>query len=182
LVLRQGLPKKGWKEHKKNCVHNPVARWINLAPSPSGSSSTIPDQDWKYGGKGLSLKVDKPFHRLKKGKWLHDRPENDTYKLLIDVFRMKLEDGYKFDGEVELDSIYDGSPSSIRAFQRFFNKVEKKKDMLPPWWNSDKRKNCERMRWTKTRRIGLICHAVLRSRYHRPLWRPCYADATPYVR
>src|SRR5947209_7521905 len=68
--------KADWKEHKKHCLSRATAAInVNMAPGPSAdSTSSIPDHEWK-NGRGLQLKVDKPFTRLQDKKWLHDRPK-----------------------------------------------------------------------------------------------------------
>ena len=121
-----------WKTHKPKCLVVTHSTHIDMVPGPSPGSS-IPDQDWK-NGKGLSLKVDKPFTYLQEKKWLYNRPETDTYKLLIDSFRMKLDDTYIIEQDNVNGSIYAGEPTSLPAFKSFLNKVEKAPgNLLPPW-------------------------------------------------
>ncbi|KAH0364697.1 SET domain-containing protein, partial [Aureobasidium melanogenum] len=92
--------------------------------------------------KNLSKTVEKPFHKLQARTWLHDRPDSDVYKLLIDCFRLRQEDEYSFKGDVDYDSIYAGGPHSKAPFLRFLNQAEAAKDVLPPWWSSKNTKAC----------------------------------------
>lgn len=80
--------------------------------------------------------MDKPFYKLQARTWLHDRPENDVYKLLIDCFCLRQEDEYSFKGDVDYDFIYGGGPNSKGPFLRFLNQAKAAKGVLPPWWSS----------------------------------------------
>lgn len=84
----------------------------------------------------------KPFHRLDAGTWLHDRPEEDVFIPLIDSFRLRLDDDYKFDGDVEVGTVYDGAPNSAPAFRRFLKRAEKRTGLLPSWWTKEKSTAC----------------------------------------
>ncbi|KAF9342775.1 hypothetical protein BGX26_006866 [Mortierella sp. AD094] len=92
--------------------------------------------------KGLSTTIQKPFHKLHAKTWLHDRPEKDTYNLLIDTYRLKMEDMYKFDGSAEADSVYNGSSDGSEGLKRFLRLAESKPGVLPPWWSKAKAEEC----------------------------------------
>ncbi|KKY27261.1 putative mynd domain [Phaeomoniella chlamydospora] len=53
-----------------------------------------------------------------------------------------MDDDYKFDGDVEAGSLYDGSPSGEPSFRRYMNKVQRKKNLLPPWWSAESVREC----------------------------------------
>ncbi|KAK5462436.1 hypothetical protein LTS15_002148 [Exophiala xenobiotica] len=77
------------------------------------------------------------------------KPFQDVYKLLIDAYLLRLEDDYKFSGNVDADSIYGGAPNGYGGFRRFLLKVEKKDVMLPQWWSREKQtalKDWDRLR------------------------------------
>ncbi|KAK3312848.1 putative MYND domain protein [Apodospora peruviana] len=57
------------------------------------------------------------------GTWLHDRPEKGVFRLLIDAYRMRMENNYMFDGDVDVDSIYSGEGNGGVAFCRFLEKL-----------------------------------------------------------
>jgi splicing suppressor protein 51 len=93
--------------------------------------------------KGLSVAIDKPFHRLDTQTWLHDRPEQDVYKLLIDTYRFRVEDDYKLEGDADADSIYGGASDGRQGFRRFLRLAEKRRGLLPSWWSPEKAAECE---------------------------------------
>lgn len=56
---------------------------------------------------------------------------------------MRVEDEYKFRGDVMEESAYgDGDPA--KGFRWYLMKAEGKKHVLPGWWNAEKRKACVR--------------------------------------
>ncbi|KAF7504210.1 hypothetical protein GJ744_002583 [Endocarpon pusillum] len=105
--------------HKKGCVSNAAT-----AESPV-------------------VGVDKPFHRLHAKTWLHDRPEQDVYKLLIDTYRLRMEDNYKLEDTVDEGSIYGSAPNGLKGFRHFLDLAESKGRLLPGWWSPEKRAACE---------------------------------------
>lgn len=67
----------------------------------------------------------------------------DVYQLLIDVYRMRMEDQYVFEGECDLDSIYGGRASSKKGFRHFLRRAEKAHGVFPSWWDEGKAIECE---------------------------------------
>ncbi|KPM41699.1 hypothetical protein AK830_g4846 [Neonectria ditissima] len=120
--------KSDWKGHRKVCGKQ----------QGDAASSSPPT-------KGLDSPVADPFTRLDNGTWLHDRPEIDVYRLLIDAYRMHVEDVYTVEGEAEEDSIYAGAPNGLRGFKSFLDDVEECHGLMPSWWNREKRTACERL-------------------------------------
>ncbi|KAI0130383.1 hypothetical protein BJ170DRAFT_620007 [Xylariales sp. AK1849] len=127
-----------WKVHKRAC-----GRSEQNASTSSGNhrGSSAPNQP--SPGKGLEAPTDNPYSRLHSRTWLHDRPEKDVYKLLIDTYRLRMEDNYTFDGDADLDSIYGGAAHGLRGFRRLLAKAKSRPNILPPWWNDEKQKECE---------------------------------------
>ncbi|KAK4539517.1 hypothetical protein LTR36_010862 [Oleoguttula mirabilis] len=73
--------------------------------------------------------------------WLHNRSEDETYKLLIDSYHLRIEDEYTFRGDA--GGLYaDEDP--VPHFRRFLRKAEKKEGVLPPWWTLEKKTACVR--------------------------------------
>ncbi|ROT35420.1 hypothetical protein SODALDRAFT_346357 [Sodiomyces alkalinus F11] len=68
--------------------------------------------------KGLDQPITKPFTCLENGTWLHDRSEMDVYRLLIDVFRIRIEDNYTHGTHTE-GTIMAGEPHSLQGFRDF---------------------------------------------------------------
>ncbi|KAJ6445638.1 Zinc finger, MYND-type [Purpureocillium lavendulum] len=127
--------KADWKAHKKICgkqAGGPSA--IPVEPASAGKVSPP---------KGLEKGVADPFTRLDKGVWLHDRPEKDVYALLIDAYRLHVDDTYKMDGEVESDSVYSGAADGLKGFRRFIARAAAQPGLLPPWWDDAKKADCE---------------------------------------
>ncbi|KAI5460432.1 putative MYND domain protein [Mariannaea sp. PMI_226] len=115
-----------WKRHKKGCGKPP--------PRPGSSPPKSVDQ-------GIS----QPFTNLERGNWLHGRSEKDTYRLLLDAYRLRTEDDYNLEQIVDEDGLYSGNPNSLPGFKRFLDKAEQRPDLLPAWWNAEKRRECEAM-------------------------------------
>ena len=114
--------KDDWKNHKKACRPLPP-RFI----------------------------IDKPFTALKEGTWLFTRPEEDIYQLLIDVYRMRREDRYRFEGKVDKGCIYSGAntATALRHFRKYLYGVVDAdakqpigKNMLPSWWSAESFEKC----------------------------------------
>ncbi|EQL02299.1 hypothetical protein G6O67_007491 [Ophiocordyceps sinensis] len=112
--------KADWKVHKKIC-----AKQADAAANSSG-----------------------PFTRLENGTWLHDRSEKDVYGLLIDAYRLRAEDMYKIEGEADADSLYGGAADGLRGFKLFLERVERCPGLLPPWWDANKKEECETLGMT----------------------------------
>lgn len=85
--------------------------------------------------------MENPFRKLLDEKWLHDRPETDVYKLLIDTYRLRMQDNYIF-GDADVDSIYNGLRDGRPGFRRFLKQVERRSGLLPEWWGPAKAKEC----------------------------------------
>lgn len=90
-----------------------------------------------------------PFTRLASRTWLHDRPEADVFRLLIDVYRMRIEDDYSLGGgQVDVHSIYGGEVRDgrlgLRKMLRRMRKRSALRDLLPPWWTVAKVEACAR--------------------------------------
>ncbi|KAK4232691.1 tudor domain-protein 1 [Achaetomium macrosporum] len=126
--------KADWKAHKKVCGKGGG----NSTGTPGASRADT----MLSPPKGLDQPIAKPFTRLDNNTWLHDRPEKDVYRLLIDAYRLRVEDNYNFDGDVDDDSLYGGTPNGLRGFKRFLE-LAGSSGLLPPWWNADKQRECE---------------------------------------
>jgi len=129
--------KSDWKTHKKICGKQEIP----------ATKAQLPDResDWEEvtaasaDTRALDGSIAKPFTRINNGTWLHNRPEKDVYKLLIDTYRMKMEDQYKFEGDADVDSIYGGASDGKSGFERFLKLVEapSKRHLLPSWWSPE---------------------------------------------
>ncbi|KAI5358650.1 hypothetical protein Slin14017_G109330 [Septoria linicola] len=117
----KGCQKAHWKSHKKECSRLASTR---DTPASSGGSSSA------------------PFTAIFKGNFLHDRPEDETYKLLVDILRMRQEDMYTHQGDTMPGTIYNGSSSSETAFRLMLRRAKQINDFLPAWWSDEKEEAC----------------------------------------
>ncbi|KAF1851614.1 uncharacterized protein K460DRAFT_362375 [Cucurbitaria berberidis CBS 394.84] len=128
--------KADWKTHKKVCAKNAADAFVgaNTEHSTNYSAGRLKD---------LEKHVSNPFTRLDQGKYLHDRPETDVFKLLIDSFRMRQADDLNLENKTTPRSVYTGASSSIEPFRQYLAKAATRPNLLPPWWTADKQKECE---------------------------------------
>lgn len=124
--------KADWKMHKKICSKNAA----EARGGGQGSSSSSPRLN------NLDKHVPNPFTRLDQGTYLHERPEKDVFKLLIDSFRIRQEDDFNFEGKAMPRSVYSGTSSSVEPFRQYIDKATGKGGLLPPWWTAEKAKEC----------------------------------------
>ncbi len=115
-MLRNYTTKPNTKDQSPN-VSDEASKSENIRLSPT---------------KGLELPIPMPFTRLDEGTWLHNRPETDVYKLLVDAYRLRVEDTHIFKGEAMEDSVYAGCKSGRRSFRKFLRKAATIPGLLPP--------------------------------------------------
>ncbi|KJX94854.1 hypothetical protein TI39_contig4154g00025 [Zymoseptoria brevis] len=118
-----------WKVHKKSCA--------KLAGNGG-------DEGPSTGAEVPERSDSKPFTAIYHNNFLHDRSEEETFKILIDTLRMRQEDMYFFHGDTMPGTIYDGSSTSIPAFRQFIRKAQAVEGFLPPWWTDAKLEQCIR--------------------------------------
>jgi mitochondrial splicing suppressor protein 51 len=86
--------------------------------------------------KRLESFVAKPFTKLHGGTWLHNRSEKDTFQLLIDAYRLRLDD----------DHIFSGGPHPQKATGetgfRDFLRLTETRGLLPRWWSTQTTNEC----------------------------------------
>lgn len=117
--------KADWKTHKKVCAssqqNKPNAKTdFNAMPKPASDF----------------------FKGLADSNTLHGIPEKDAFVRLIDCYRMRVEDDYKFAGEAR--GLYNDE-NPLPDFQQFLDLAQKRKGVLPKWWSGEKRSECERL-------------------------------------
>ncbi|KAJ5008574.1 Glucan endo-1,3-beta-glucosidase A1 [Colletotrichum sp. SAR 10_66] len=103
---------------------------------------------WPTPSRGLEAPIVNAFTNLEKRTYLHNRPEKDVYEILIDCYRLRMEDDAKIVGIMEPDSIYASRSSDGKAgFRRFLETARRSVNgkLLPPWWNDEKQQECEAM-------------------------------------
>jgi splicing suppressor protein 51 len=96
----------------------------------------------------LGVHFDNPFSRLENGTWLDGRTESDEHKLLIDTYRLRMDDRYKFERVAESDGIYhgvdkmeEGVGGGVKGFRHFLTKIVDDR-VFPHWWTEKKVEAC----------------------------------------
>lgn len=147
LYCNRDCQKTHWKTHKKVCASQANA---NISSSTSAEARTYVEANAIHSSTysaprlhDLDVHVPNPFTRLDQGTYLHGRSETDVYKLLIDSFRMRQADDLNLENKKTPESIYTGAASSIVPFRAYPTKEGTRRDLLPPWWNAEKLKECE---------------------------------------
>ncbi|KAJ5794180.1 hypothetical protein N7457_000779 [Penicillium paradoxum] len=138
LYCSRECQKADYRVHKQTCTTKTQSTAATEASVAETSIETSPKQ------KALQVNIEQPFYQLEAGKWLCDRPEEDVYKLLIDAYRLRLDDDYKFGGIADRDSIYGGANHGKMGFTRFLRLIEQKRGLLPDWWSPSKATECVR--------------------------------------
>ncbi|KAL7908640.1 hypothetical protein GGI35DRAFT_408243 [Trichoderma velutinum] len=144
--------KADWKANKKICGSNQSTNTASSSSRASNSGNTRLSPP-----KGLDQPVSMPFTRLDKGTWLHNRTEMDVYRLLIDAYRLRVEDTYTMEGELMEGSIYDGNPDGLPGFRKFLRAAAAVPGLLPPWWSNEKKAACERLGMDASQWSDLRC-------------------------
>lgn len=120
-----------WKDHKKECSR--IAHESETSP-PSGSGS----------GSGSIDNATKPFTSISNNTFLHNRPEKETFRMLVDLVRLRQEDTYNLEGDTMTGTIYDGFSSSEPALRDMLQRAKRVQGLLPPWWSDLKEEECIR--------------------------------------
>ncbi|KAI0531587.1 hypothetical protein GGR58DRAFT_524260 [Xylaria digitata] len=118
--------RKNFQKHKTSCPNH-----LSKVNKPH-----LPDAP-------LSKKILKPFYRLRRGDYLQGRPDTDVYKLLIDAYRLRVEDDKMYAGIRHDDSIYGNAQDGLEGFRSFIDRAKAIPRMLPPWWSEKKQAECE---------------------------------------
>ncbi|CAO3565365.1 unnamed protein product [Mortierella alpina] len=147
-----------WKVHKKACAALSANTMGQPDPPAAAPSTNTSSRAAPSAASPLSVRLEKPFHKLHDKTWLHGRPEQDVYMLLIDSYRMMQEDNYSLEADVDADSVYGGAPDSRGAFKRFLKQAEARPGLLPSWWSPEKAAAC--LRFGLSDAWNSLSHAV----------------------
>ncbi|MCJ1331862.1 hypothetical protein MMC10_008554 [Thelotrema lepadinum] len=126
-----------WKAHKKCCgiEFDPEGWQIQKMPARVAPGNAHLDLSVPVGGNAKDL--------LK----LHG--ENDTYKLLIQSYRCMDEDDRVAAGRLDIDKANIRpqyiTGHSFNGLKEFIAKAERNGNLLPTWWNAQKREQCEKV-------------------------------------
>lgn len=164
LYCSQECQKADWKRHKKSCGA--------IATGTTQSNTTTNNTTHASSSSGKLCSIENPFTALKDGTWLKDRSKKDVYQLLIDVYRLRLDDDFKFKGKyIEMNSLIGGGAAidALRSFKEFLlevnmlnSKRRKTKRVLPDWWTNADIQACLEVA-KKSRGWSYIGAAVERS-------------------
>lgn len=145
-----------WWEHKAACGRplaisetpssNPWADFASVHPYSTDAIRllTSGNPGLPSPSVGLKISVHSPFTRIGQNTWLHDRPEIDVYRLLVDSFRLYLRDKLDFENVVDLDEdgITGGVDCKLKGLREFLKLAAKHPRLLPPWWSFEKKVRC----------------------------------------
>jgi splicing suppressor protein 51 len=145
--------KEDWKNHKRVCA--------SRTEHQAGSSRQTPTGPHNPGFDFAS--------RLVGGDSLDKLPEKDVFNRLIDCFRLRIEDEYKFTGEVS--SVHMGEDSREK-FEEYLELAESRSKLLPAWWNPEKKRLCKRLsvqrgNWSNINQV--IEKSDIQDHYNDPL-------------
>ena len=120
--------KAHWKTHKQSCKQ--VASQSQSSTHTNEKPPSVGEQDTK------------PFTAISKNTFLHNRSQEQTFQLLIDLIRLRQEDESRFEGKAMVGTIYNLEPSSEKAFRNFISKAKAVSGILPPWWDDNSLEQC----------------------------------------
>ncbi|RMJ09814.1 hypothetical protein BHE90_011619 [Fusarium euwallaceae] len=92
---------------------------------------------------GLDQAIAYPFTVLENGTYLHDRPEKDVYRILIDSYRFRMEEYCGSGGQIPENTVYNGQDSSLPHFREYLQLAATRPGLLPSWWSPKKQRECE---------------------------------------
>jgi len=128
--------KADWKTHKKACGKSNAGANSNANANTNANTSNTNSSGPRVRTIPAS---ENPFAAISENRFFDGKPEAEAFAQIIDSYRLRVEDEYKFMGETR--GIYN--QERPRAdFNRYLDKAERK-GVLPTWWNTEKRRACE---------------------------------------
>ncbi|KAL2201526.1 hypothetical protein P885DRAFT_65762 [Corynascus similis CBS 632.67] len=138
-------PEVSLKRCAKCSAHKKICGKSSSTATGSSNDSNAPMADTMLSPpKGLDQPITLPFTRLDNGTWLHNRPEKDVYRLLIDAYRLRAEDNYNLEGKA--GDLYGGASDGLKGFKRFLQLAGSRAGLLPSWWNAGKQREFQNLR------------------------------------
>jgi splicing suppressor protein 51 len=133
-----------WEHHKTIYASETLSTTeSNTDSAPGTPSNASGEENTSLAQRVLGVEIENPFKKLSHNKWLHDRPEKDVYKLLIDTYRLRLQDNILYNKYVDADSDYGGATDGGGwGFCRFLERVQSRPGLLPSWWSPIKADEC----------------------------------------
>ncbi|KAI0975588.1 hypothetical protein F4678DRAFT_483855 [Xylaria arbuscula] len=90
-------------------------------------------------------RIEDPFNRLKRGVYLQNRADMNVFEILIDSYRLRMDDNERYAKVHHRDSIYGGAQNGMQGFRNFLNKAKTVPHLLPYSWDNKKQIECEAM-------------------------------------
>ncbi|KAG5978549.1 hypothetical protein E4U55_006074 [Claviceps digitariae] len=111
--------------------------------------------------RGLSAPQPRPFTKLQAQTWLHGRPAEDVFRLLVDSYRLHSYDKFQFEAENKLGTIFAGATDSSLDFDAYLTAAaatragrtgetdtedtSRSPSLLPTWWTRAAHQECMQM-------------------------------------
>ncbi|KAI1296466.1 hypothetical protein F5Y03DRAFT_294331 [Xylaria venustula] len=134
-----------FRRHKDHChkliTQTPTAPTSQHAPQDASQSA--PQEDPQPPLETLFKGIEDPFHRLKRGNYLQNRDDMNVYEILIDSYRLRMEDNEYFAKVRLADSIYGGARNGMEGFRDFLKRAKAVPHLLPYSWDKNKQAECE---------------------------------------
>lgn len=108
--------KADWKNHKQVCKTTSGGGGSTAHAQIPGPSGRPIDINGFTTGAGGSLDAN-PFQALTSGTFLHNMPEKETYRTLIDSYRLRVTDEHNFSNTDKEYSRFTNNPQPLLGFQ-----------------------------------------------------------------
>ncbi|CAM6085172.1 unnamed protein product [Calypogeia fissa] len=134
LYCSRECQKADWKQHKRVCASKQASNKEAPTASPSPDFTAVDN---------ILLGVPPEFRNIPGAdSGLLALSEKECFTRLIDSFCMRVEDEYVYGGNII--GLYNGN-NPLPDFKKFLHLAESRPNLLPPWWNKQKREECERL-------------------------------------
>ncbi|KAL1387671.1 hypothetical protein HDK64DRAFT_219148, partial [Phyllosticta capitalensis] len=135
LYCGRDCQKKHWRKHKLVCKLMGAVKDADADqahPNTPAHAHRCP-----ICCPALQVRIRNPFIALQYGTWLHNRPKNDTYQLLLEAYRLRT--GDKRNHQSRPTTPICCGAGFARFLQRAATRVP---ELLPSWWSDDHARAC----------------------------------------